>query len=277
MKFISQITAILLIVILTACGGESAPSNTSSDDTNTTSQATSAPTTMPEMTPVAENADWIPVIETIDGYEMVLVPAGCFMMGSTYGRRDETPEHEICFENPFWIDRTEMTNSQYGSDGAFPGENKPHTNLLWNEARDFCVARGGRLPTEAEWEYAAAGPSDLVYPWGDTFFADRLLFDKNWMGQPVEAGKYPDGASWVGALDMAGNVWEFTSSIYKPYPYDPTDGREDSTDTTSRRVFRSGVYSYIDYGLANSIRFWVRLEDSRDWFIGFRCVKDIEG
>jgi len=264
-------TFALLLVILSACGGE-----TNAITTNiTTNQTTSDPTPLPEITPITENSAWTPVTQIIDDYEMVLVPNGCFMMGSTYGRRDELPEHEICFDAPFWIDRTEITNGQYGSDGAFGGANMPHTNLLWTEARDFCASREGRLPTEAEWEYVAAGPSNLVYPWGDEFFANRLLFDKNWRGQPVDVGRYPDGASWVGALDMAGNVWEFTSSIYAPYPYDATDGREDLSDETSRRVFRSGVYSYIDYAIANSIRFWVRPEDSRDWFIGFRCVRDL--
>lgn len=274
MRLILWIPISLMIGILTACGGDTSNNTPASNISNTTSQTVPDPTPAPEVTPVTENSTWTPIIETIDGFEMVLVPPGCFMMGSTYGRRDELPEHEICFDTAFWIDRTEITNAQYGSDGAWTGENKPHTNLLWTEARDFCLARGGKLPSEAEWEYAAAGPSDLVYPWGDTFFADRLLFDKNWFGQPVDVGRYPDGASWVGALDMAGNVWEFTRSLYRPYPYDPTDGREDMTDETSRRVFRSGVYSYIDYGIANSIRFWVRPEDSRDWFIGFRCVKD---
>ena len=270
---LSLYTLVMLLVVLSACGGGDTTANTSPDNTN--NQTTSDPTPLPEITPVLDNSAWTPVIQTIDEYEMVLVPSGCFMMGSTYGRRDELPEHEICIDTPFWIDRTEITNLQYGSDGAFSGENMPHTNLLWTEARDFCASRGGRLPSEAEWEYAAAGPSNFVYPWGDVFFADRLLFDKNWYGQPVEVGSYPDGASWVGALDMVGNVWEFTSSIYKPYPYDATDGREDLTDETGRRVFRGGLYSYIDYGTSNAIRFWVHLEDSRDWFIGFRCVKDV--
>lgn len=274
MKLILWITISLVIGILSACGGDTSNNTRASNTNNTTSQTAPDPTPAPEITPIVENSTWTPVIEMIDGFEMVLVPPGCFMMGSTYGRRDELPEHEICFETAFWIDRTEITNAQYGSESVWTGDNKPHTNLLWTEARDFCLARGGKLPSEAEWEYAAAGPSDLVYPWGDTFFSDRLLFDKNWFGQPVDVGRYPTGASWVGALDMAGNVWEFTRSIYKPYPYDATDGREDMTDETSRRVFRSGVYSYIDYGIANSIRFWVRLEDSRDWFIGFRCMKD---
>lgn len=272
---IPYIHTIALLIFLTACGnGETEASHNISDEPRSLSSVVSTPMPTPEITPVVDNTAWTPVIEIIDGYEMVLVPPGCFMMGSTYGRRDELPEHEVCFDKPFWIDRTEVTNAQYGSEGVWRGANKPRTNLLWTEARDFCLARGGRLPSEAEWEYAAAGPSDWVYPWGDTFSPDRLLFDKNWFGQPIDVGKYPTGASWVGALDMAGNVWEFTRSIYKPYPYDPHDGREDMTDETSRRVFRSGVYSYIDYGIANSIRFWIRPADSRDWFIGFRCVKD---
>jgi len=107
-------------------------------------------------TPIPGNTAWSPVVQTINGVEMVLVPPGCFTMGNEGGRRDEQPEHQICFDKAYWIDRYEVTNSQYGSDGVFPGELRPRDNLTWFEARDFCASRGARLPTEAEWEYACS-------------------------------------------------------------------------------------------------------------------------
>ncbi|MCA0456101.1 MAG: formylglycine-generating enzyme family protein [Chloroflexi bacterium] len=230
------------------------------------------PTTVP-VEPVTANADWTPVEQTVDGVVMVQVPPGCFMMGSDAGRRDERPASQVCFTAPYWIDKTEVTNKQFGSEGAFPGDNQPRGNLLWSEARDFCVSRGGRLPTEAEWEYAGRGPDNLMYPWGSDLVGDFLVFDQNNNNQTAEVGSKPDGASWVGALDMAGNVWEWVSSAYARYPYTATDGREDLADTTVDRVYRGGVHNYIDFGAGMTSRFSAD-QETRDWFVGFRCVKD---
>ncbi len=228
------------------------------------------PTPMPSVT---LNADWTPVTEIFGGVEMVLVPPGCFTMGNDAGRRDERPQSQICFDQPYWIDRTEVTNAQYGSEGHFPGANFPRENLLWSEARDFCAARGGRLPTEAEWEYAARGPDALLYPWGNELIDDNLVFDRNTAQQTAEVGSKPNGASWVGALDMAGNVFEWVSSAYARYPYDAGDGRENLSDNSLTRVYRGGNQSYIDFGASAAIRFRMQPED-RNWFLGFRCARD---
>lgn len=222
---------------------------------------------------VSQNDQWKPLIREFDGVEMVQVPRGCFMMGSDVGRRDELPVHEICFEKPYWIDRTEVTNVQYGSEGPQSGDLRPRTNITWFEARDYCASREMRLPTEAEWEYAARGPDSPIYPWGDELVNQNLVFDKNLPGDTAEVASRPAGVSWVGAMDMSGNVWEWVSSIYRPYPYSANDGREDMADTSNRRVYRSGIHTYIDYGVSAAIRFWL-LPDERDWYIGFRCAKD---
>ncbi len=222
---------------------------------------------------VNSNADWTPVIEEHGGAEMVRVPPGCFTMGHDAGRRDERPEHEVCFDEPFWIDRYEVTNTLFGSEGAFPGANRPRENLTWYEARHFCADRGMRLPSEAEWEYAARGPDSLIYPWGNEMDETMLVFDRNNNTQSVDVGTYPEGASWVGAMDMAGNVWEWTNSVYAAYPYDPDDGRETLDNVDGTRVYRGGVASYIDFGVSAAKRFRADPEH-RDWFIGFRCVKD---
>jgi len=221
---------------------------------------------------VTANAEWEPFSRKFDGIEMVRVPPGCFVMGSTYGRRDETPPHRICFEDRFWIDRYEVTNEQYGSAGPFGGDQQPRTNITWFEAAEHCASRDARLPTEAEWEYAARGPDNLVYPWGDEMNEAALIFDKNSPGSVSAVGSRPEGASWVDAHDMSGNAWEWVSSQYRPYPYRAEDGRENMTDRNARRVYRSGIHSYIDFGVSTSIRFWLHPE-GRDWFIGFRCVR----
>src|SRR5258708_17494978 len=168
---------------------------------------------------VPGNTAWQPVSKTFNGAEMVEVRTVCFMMGYEKGRRDEQPVHQICFDKAFWIDRYEVSNGQYGSDGPFAGANKPHSNLTWFEARDFCAKRGARLPTEAEWEYAARGPDSLLYPWGDKFVPDNLVYDGNFNNQLAEIRSRPGADSWVGAYDLAGNAWVWVTSLYPPYPY----------------------------------------------------------
>lgn len=241
------------------------------------SAAPSTPTRTPppRFTPVASAADWTPVSREFDGVAMVFVPAGCFEMGHNAGRRDERPAHTYCIESPFWIDRYEVTNAQIGQEGHFPGANRPRENIPWFEARDYCQRRGGRLPTEAEWEYAASGPDNRIYPWGDELREGLLVFDRNSL-ETADVGSKPNGVSWVGAYDMAGNVFEWVSSIHAPYPYDPDDGREDPNNTTSYRVYRGGVGSYIDYGVSTAKRFRA-YPDNRDWYLGFRCARADEG
>jgi len=242
---------------------------------------------------ITRNEDWTPQEQEFDGVTMVLVPAGCFMMGSTTGDSDEAPVHEQCFDTPFWIDRYEVTQAQFAEFGGqkananrFTGDELPVENITWFEARDYCDLRGGRLPTEREWEYAARGPNNLMYPWGNQFDGTRLNFcDENcqydWRDATVDdgyattapVGRYPQGVSWVGAIDMSGNVLEWVSSLYGAYPYDATD--ESVSDNTSRRVLRGGswgsdrtdVRSVDRYGLIPTYGFN---------FVGLRCVRSQE-
>jgi len=150
--------------------------------------------------PVTANDQWTPMIEEFDGVEMALVPVGCFMMGSSQDvESDEGPIHEQCFGEPFWIDVTEVTNAKYGSEGSFSGADRPRESVGWLEAEAYCESRGARLPTEAEWEYAARGPDGLVYAWGNGFIGDNVVYDGNSGGQTADVGSRPDGVSWVGA------------------------------------------------------------------------------
>jgi formylglycine-generating enzyme required for sulfatase activity len=172
---------------------------------------------------VTRNADWTPYIEEIDGVKMALVPAGCFDMGSS-DDPSEQPVHRVCFEQPFWVDVTEVTNGQFGELGGkavnpsqWADADLPRENLTWTEASVFCHQRGARLLTEAEWEYAARGPDGLVFPWGNQFVADDVVYSQNSNDQPWSAGSKPGGVSWVGALDLSGNVWEWAADWYGDY------------------------------------------------------------
>jgi formylglycine-generating enzyme required for sulfatase activity len=222
---------------------------------------------------ILRNTAWTPQVQTIGGVAMVLVPAGCFWMGARDTSADERPVHGQCFDKAFWIDRYEVTNAQYGSSGYFTGANQPRDSVSWFEANDHCAARGARLPTEAEWEYAARGPDGLTFPWGDEFDAARLLSGESGQMSSIPVGRFPAGASWVGAHDMSGNVAEWVSSHYIPYPYRPDDGREDGEDETRMRAWRGGSWDSIMFYTRASNRY--RREPSRGFYdTGFRCAMD---
>lgn len=218
--------------------------------------------------PVTVNADWTPQIEAYDdGMEMVLVPIGCFRMGSNDGASDEQPVHEVCFEEPFWIGRYEITNGLYGSSGNWGGANFPRENVTFAQAQSFCEGIGGRLPSEEEWEYAARGPDGLVYPWGNQFEGSNAVYQGNAGSRTATVGSRASGVSWVGALDMTGNVWEWTDSVY-------TDSyAENRTAYEDFRVMRGGSWNIGDLSLLRSSFRNTKQVNERFTDVGFRCVR----
>lgn len=242
-----------------------------------------------------------------DGMPMLYVPAGTFKMGSDTGEDIEKPVHDVTLD-AFWIDRTEVTNAQYArcvsagkcsppSDtssytrnsyyGNSAYDNYPVIWVGWDDANNYCAWAGGQLPTEAQWEYAARGPNEFAYPWGNTADGTRLNYcDKNcpfdWADKTVDdgyadtspVGNYSGGASWVGALDLAGNVWEITRDWYdrqQPYPAAP------QTNPTGPaagilRIIRSGSWQLE----LNNVRTTYRGVRAADRVVannvGFRCA-----
>jgi formylglycine-generating enzyme required for sulfatase activity len=232
-----------------------------------------------------------------DDMEMVYVPEGEFTMGSPEGEGDdqEHPQH-VVYLDAFWIDKTEVTNSQYRkcveagdcdepgywSSDRFNGPDQPVVSTRWYHAMAYCAWAGARLPTEAEWEKAARGTDGRQYPWGDEEATCQHAVmqdssgegcgqDKTW---PV--GSKPAGASPYGALDMAGNATEWTSSLYEDYPYSPTDGRDDP-DAPGLRVLRGGLWHLTQDHARSAHR--IRPESPTGPMIfvsGFRCARSSE-
>jgi formylglycine-generating enzyme required for sulfatase activity len=210
---------------------------------------------------------------------MVAVPGGLLRMGTSQaeGQRwareygwplavNELPQHSVTVAL-FFLDRTEVTNEQYAAfveatgrpppansfnpdglnvwkDGRYPQALAQHpvVNVTWEDARAYCAWAGKRLPTEAEWEWAAKGPEGRLWPWGQTFDQTRVNTKERGLDTTAPAGSDLANASWVGALDLGGNVWEWTSSLGLPYPYDQADGRE-NPQRPGARVLRGGSWT----------------------------------
>jgi formylglycine-generating enzyme required for sulfatase activity/energy-coupling factor transporter ATP-binding protein EcfA2 len=172
------------------------------------------------LTAVAALNSWQPVEMTDEfGVVMVMVPTGCFYMGSVTGV-DEQPVHQQCFAVPFWIDKYETVNGDYDRimDRRPTRIFDRHPKVTdWFTARSFCRLRGMRLPSEREWEYAARGPDSLLFPWGNQFDHTSAVYNSTGTSPVLDEDGLPlrpNSASWVGAIDMVGNVSEWTSTVY---------------------------------------------------------------
>ncbi|HEX9879778.1 MAG TPA: SUMF1/EgtB/PvdO family nonheme iron enzyme [Candidatus Binatia bacterium] len=240
---------------------------------------------------------------------MVFIPGGPFTMGRDDGPEDEGPAHEV-FLPSFYIDRNLVTVGEYvifirvkgpagprgemyldvedpdarihkTEDGWLAdagAENYPAAELSLYGGAAYCQWLGKRLPSEAEWEKAARGKDRRLYPWGNDPPRPDLAFFGGYRGETVPVGQFPDGASPYGVLDMAGQVWEWTRSLHRAYPYDPKDGREELS-SGGYLVARGGNSASGPEGLTATSREVVdpsRAQMGHAYF-GFRCVATGEG
>jgi len=238
-----------------------------------------------------------------DGGTYVWVPAGEFMMGSTDrdiehavkylgAQREwvkrEQPAHEVRISKGFWLAKHQVTNARYrafceSTGKTFPeksdqGDDHPVLYVGWVDAKAYCCHYGMTLPTEAQWEYAARGPEGHKYPWGDEWDSKKCCNRDNQGpgGRTFPVGSFPEGANWCGALDMAGNVWEWCSDWYDESYYASSPDTDPAGPATGTlRLLRGG--SWYDGGISGDLcRSAARsLFDpvSRMSTIGFRCVR----
>lgn len=184
-----------------------------------------------------------------ENIEMILIPAGTFSMGSNARAADERPVHKVHLPT-YYISKYEITNAQYyefwsrhngrnGENsevhaqhtpesfshlpqiGAWPERatqfpNHPVVGVSWHDAKAYAEWKGMRLPTEAEWEKAARGYTDRIWPWGNSMLPNANTSEKDdgFEDRIAPVGSYPKGKSYFGVMDMAGNVWEWTADWY---------------------------------------------------------------
>jgi len=242
------------------------------------------------------------------GVEMVFVPAGSFMMGSEDGLENEKPIHEV-YLDAFYIDKYEVSNAQYekcvnAGSCSIPNDAREYTYtdsnyygnsdfadypvilVTWYNARDYCTWAGGQLPTEAQWEKAARGDGiERSYPWGDGVagnlanfcdsnceFEQRNIDVNDGFVDTAPVGSYPAGASPYGAMDMAGNVWEWVSDFYQEdyYSNSPTSNPTGPSNGDYKVVRGGGwVDNMADLQSVRRVYgpHWIGVE-----VFGFRCV-----
>jgi formylglycine-generating enzyme required for sulfatase activity len=228
----------------------------------------------------------------------VWIPPGDFWIGAMPGdseaRPDEKPRHRVRITKGFWMGETPVTVAAYEeftrksgvsmppAPSFNPGWSKkdhPIVNVTWDDAKAYCTWAGGRLPTEAEWEYAARGGQDgLKYPWGNDLTPENANYlGSKWQGTSPVRSYPPNG--W-GLYDMAGNVWEWVADwygedYYKSLPPDrPAENPSGPGGETGVRVLRGGAFSNNARYLRASNRYWIE-PDLRVDLIGFRCVREV--
>ncbi|RME48046.1 MAG: hypothetical protein D6791_04300 [Chloroflexi bacterium] len=221
----------------------------------------------------------------VDGSILIAVPAGEFLMGR--GGADN-PLHTV-FLDDFWIYRTPVTNQQYAAcvaagqcappnledntayDDPYRA-NDPVVGVTWEQAAAYCTFVHGRLPTEAEWEKTARGPDGNIYPWGEAAPSCDLANLANCVGTTSDVATHPLGKSYYGALDMAGNTFEWVADWYSPTYYNESPSENPfGPEIGEKRSVRSSGFA-ADFYLAESARRFFEKPDVHRADLGFRCV-----
>ena len=227
-----------------------------------------------------------------DGLKYVWIPPGMFMMGCSPGddecEKDEKPSHQVAISRGFWIGQTEVTVGAYkrfaaaterpmpdapNFNSGWANDRMPIVNATWNDAHDFCAWAGARLPTEAEWEYAARAESTEAR-YGPIY--EIAWYDNNSGGQTHEVAQ--KRANGFGLFDMLGNVWEWASDWYDEKYYQNSPSQDPPGPASgSTRVLRGGSWNSIPRDVRASDRDGNEAGGSGYSDEGFRCVGAVTG
>jgi len=253
---------------------------------------TSLPTSLPAETLVPTIPPLADEIVDSKNVSMRFIPGGEFTMGSDTADADSRPANTVTVA-AYYIDKFEVTNEMYdacvyarecrrplqsgsATRNSYYGNavfaNYPVIYVDWKMSKTYCEWRGARLPTEAEWELAARGTDGRPYPWGEGLDCS-LANSSGCVGDTTPVDQYETGQSVYGVFGMAGNVLEWTSSLFKFYPYDATDGREDLT-VPGDRMARGGSWHAFG-GNGGNVRADTRLKLAPAYYgayVGLRCA-----
>ena len=216
--------------------------------------------------------------------EMVLIPAGKFMMGSPaseVGRVDNETQHEVTLTKPFYMGKYEVTQEQWeavmgNNPSAVKGEKLPFTMVSWNDCQNFIKKLNAktndefRLPTEAEWEYACRAGTSTAHSFGDAITAQDAFYKISIKGSPKQVGSYKQNA--FGLSDMHGNVWEWCEDWFGDYPAGVVINPKGST-TGVGRVLRGGSFMLTPSNIARSSYRASYAPTSRHYNGGFRLAR----
>ncbi len=296
MRFFQKFTLLALIFFLFACsdkqtekaGDDSHPSfselpEITDESAQAFEQAVVPIAILPED---KEKADKAP-----EG--MVFIKGGCFIMGNDYTQADEKPEHEVCL-NDFYMDKYEVSQARWEkvmgfNPSKFSGANLPVEQVNYDNVQKFIEKSGGncRLPTEAEWEYAARGGAETRYFWGNMVNEEYTWYEEN-----SQKSTHPIGSkapNQFGLYDMMGNVWEWVDDWYEPYYKMRTKDNPTGPATGESKVIRGGSFDSSAGALRITNRIWLhpknkvfpkvttygQIMNEVFNYIGFRCAKSI--
>ncbi|MFO7583531.1 MAG: formylglycine-generating enzyme family protein [Anaerolineales bacterium] len=301
----------VLVLFLSACGAGSEAQPTAIP------LATAAPTAVPVAVPTErplQNAQLGDErASSVDGMAQVFIPAGSFQMGGLDqdAKANEKPARPVSI-SAFWMDKLEVTNAMYSlcvqagvcqlprdlGSATRPSyfanaefADYPVIFVSWEDAKTYCNWAGRRLPTEAEWEYAARGSDFRRYPWGDQSPTNNLANYDYGVRDTMRVGSYPSGASPFGVLDMAGNVWEWVADFYNESYYEGGPSQDPRGPATAsvhglRRSIRGGSWAdaYKEVRVSNrgfSLSPDLTADSKSEKYkgeannrIGFRCAAD---
>jgi formylglycine-generating enzyme required for sulfatase activity len=243
--------------------------------------------TPPDKATVSGETQPLPEASVQSPTGMVFVNGGEFLMGNDAGDEFERPQHKVKI-NAFFLDKYEVPCEEYGrfigatghrspprwSGNQYPPNSArlPIAGVDWDDANAYCQWAGKRLPTEAEWEYAARGTDARRYPWGNDWRENAANADQSSQKKIMNVGSFPAGASPFGTFDLIGNVWEWTADTVKAYP----GGRLPETLGEEYKVIRGGSWNEDrQQGASATYRGYLPARGGKDYNLtGCRCAKD---